>query len=287
MREYALFLGCLVANRVAQFEASAVKVLESLGVRVRYIDGFTCCPDPFSLRMLNEKVWYAIAARNICLVEEAGVNILTLCSGCNATLFRVNRDLKLDAGLRVETNKILKEVGKEFKGEISVESILRVLYEDVGINEIKNHIKNSLEGVKVTLHYGCHIFEELKDFDDVKNPKSLKKLVESTGAKVLNYSNEMQCCGYFMQFVDRNFSRKILEEKLSSIAESSADCLIVICPSCFLQFDVGQASIARKTGKAFKIPVLYLPQLLGLAMGLSPQNLGLQYHSIKGAAFIT
>jgi len=281
MKKYALFPGCLISSRLPHLESITLKVLEKLGIKVELLENVTCCPEMVSAKMVNVKAWYTIAARNICLAEEKGLDMLTLCNGCNATLFRVNEDLKRDAKLRLEVNRILKEVGRKFEGKISVKSLLRVLYQDVGQNEIKKYVRKPLHGFKVAVHYGCHIFDEIAHYDDIKKPKSLKDLVTALGADVISYSSEMLCCGGFALPLSEEISLKLAEEKLIDLVNVGADCLVVICPYCFLQYDTAQALLNERYNKNFEIPVLYYSQLLGVAMGLSYRDIGLEFHEIK------
>ena len=177
LKRYALFPGCLISLRFPHIEYSAIKVLDKLGIGLSYLQGVTCCPEPVSMTMVNSRAWYAIAARNICLAEKEGLDIVTLCNGCNSTLFRVNEDLKADDKLRVEVNDYLSAIGKHFEGKINVKSILRVLYQDVRPNEIKKYISKPLEGLSVAVHPGCHIFDELKAYGFEKDSRPLKELI--------------------------------------------------------------------------------------------------------------
>lgn len=276
MREYALFPGCFISVRIPQFESSTIKVLAELRVKIKRLKDLTCCPDPFSMPMLDLKAWYSIAARNICLAEKIGLDMLTLCNGCNATLFEVNNELKKNEKLRNEVNQFLEKVDRRFEGKIAVKSILRVLYEDIGLPQISMHIKRHLSHINVAVYYGCHIFNELKEYDNPKNPRSLKDLVEVLGAKVVSYPSEMHCCGAFAQNIDRNLSLEVIKETLGDITSAGADCLVVLCPYCFYQYEISQLMLGIK----HPVPVLYYPQLLGLSMGFSVQDMGLQFHKI-------
>lgn len=279
MKKYALFSGCMISLRLPHLEASAVKVLERLGVKLTLLKNVTCCPEPNSMKILNPKAWYVIAARNVCLSEQLGLNLLTLCSGCNATLSAVNEILKVNSELRDEVNSILREIGMEFEGRIEVKSVLRVLSEDVGPNEVRKYVKNPLHGMRVAVHYGCHSFEEIGKFDNPKNPKSLKNLVEALGATVVSYPSETMCCGgVFSRHLSEELSTNIIKEKIIDLIGANVDCLVVICPYCFLQFDLGQIALVKNLRK---IPILYLTQLIGLAMGYSAYEMGLQFHKIK------
>lgn len=256
-------------------------VLRELGTKLHQLNGVTCCPEPFSTQTLNPSAWYALAARNICLAEERELDILTLCNGCNATLHRVNEDLKTDLELRLRVNEHLKSVGRKFKGKIEVQSILRVMYGILGLNELKAHVTRPLEGIQVAVHYGCHIFDELKTYDDVKKPNSLKYVVRALGASVVSYPSEMLCCGAFARPVDQELSQELVEEKLNDLSNAGADCLVVICPYCYAQYDLGQVALRRRLGKNHGIPVLFLSQLVGLALGFEAREMGLCFSKVR------
>ena len=282
MKEYALFVGCMISLRFPQFEAATIKVFKKFGINLRQMKDWTCCPEPISMQILSLKSWHAIAARNICLAEKEGLDILTLCNGCNMTLFSANNDLRLDDRLRTEINEYLKAFGKEFKGTIAVKSILSVLYQDVGTKKIQELVQNPLYEIKAAVHYGCHIFNELKEYDNAKDPKSLKNLVKALGANVCTYQSEMLCCGGYARNINEELSLKIVEEKLDDLSSVKTDCLILAgCPYCFLQFDLGQITLEHKLKKRYRIPILYYSQLLGLAMGFSAEEMGLQFHRVK------
>jgi heterodisulfide reductase subunit B len=272
--------------RLPHLEAITVKTLKKFGINLKRLENITCCPEPFSMTILNFKAWYIIASRNLCLAERAKTDLLTLCNGCNATLYTVNKNLKEHLKLKNEVNEYLVKVGMKFEGKINVKSILSVLYNDIVANKIKEKVLNPLRGIKAAVHYGCHIFNEIKDYDDIKNPKSLKTLVESLGATVISYPSEMLCCGGFARYINEKLSLEYVKEKINHLTNVGADCLIVICPYCFLQYDIGQQLLNRIYKKDVQIPVLYYTQLLGLAMGFSAEDIGLNFHKTKADKLI-
>lgn len=286
-RKYAFFPGCLISSRFPHFESSTITVLKKFGIELELLKGVTCCPEFTSLQVLNAKAWYTIAARNVCLAERRKLDLLTICSGCNATLFRVNEDLKRDNDLRMRVNENLEKVGKKFNGNVVVKSLLRVLYEDVGPMKIRDSVKTPLRGINVAVHYGCHIFDELKNYDDAKEPKSLQILVEALGANIVTYPSEKLCCGsHIAGCIDKDFSYELIMEKLNDLTNVNADCLVVMCPYCFLQYDVGQFVLSSKFKKQLKIPILYLTQLMGLAMGYGAHDMGLEFHKVNPDSLI-
>jgi heterodisulfide reductase subunit B len=282
MKGYALYTGCLIYSRLPHLEAVSMKVLHKLGLRAERLEGFTCCPEPTAMRVLSQRAWYALAARNLAVAEEAGLNVLTLCNGCNATLFRVSEDLRRDEGLRGRVNEDLKAVGRRYGGGVEVKSILRAIYEDVGLEALRGAAVRELRGVKVALHHGCHIYDELSRFDDVAEPKSFKAVVSALGCEVVDYASEGLCCAAFIRPVDEELSLTFVREKVEDAVKAGADCMVVICPTCLIQLDVGQVAASRKLKAKLELPVLYLTQLMGLSMGMTLDEVGFKYHSVRG-----
>ena len=155
MTRYAIFLGCTIPARQPNYELSARKTLEKLGVELVDLENFTCCCPP-PIQSINLGSAQAIAAYNICLAEEAGLNIVALCNGCFESLAMANAALKNDKDLKAHVNEVLAKVGKEFKGTIEVKHFLQVLMDDIGLEKIKENLVKSLKNLKVAPFYGCH-----------------------------------------------------------------------------------------------------------------------------------
>lgn len=271
--KYAFFLGCTVPYRESSYEISARKVFTRLGVELVEMPDANCCGLPVD--PADHELMLALSARNLCLAEKMNLNIITLCTGCATTLRKVNKMMKTDKMIREKVNGYLKEVGMEFKGTIEVKHLVQVLNEDVGFDKIKDTIQKPLTPLKVAEHGGCHLLRPMKimGWDNPEDPKILKNLIELTGAKCLDYIDEPECCGYTVIAIDDNVALNLTREKLDHIREVGAEALITVCPSCHLMFDVNQSRIERIFNEKFSIPVLHYTQLLGLAMGMSPDEL--------------
>ncbi len=282
MREsYAFFLGCTVPTRNFGYELSTRKVCEVLGIELVDLPGFICCGTP--LENVSEKASICMAAYNLALAEEKDLDILAICNGCINSLKKANFLLKKDEDLRAEVNKVLSKIGKEYKGKIEVKHLIQVLYEDIGIEKIKNMIKKPLK-LKVASHTGCHLVKPsyAMKFDDPEQPKVLDELIEITGAKSIDYMYKNMCCGQPIRGVNDEVSLKIAKEKLSHVKEANADCMVTICPACNMQYDLGQLEIKSKFKEEYNIPVLHYPELLGLALGIDEKELGiLTTHKVK------
>lgn len=264
-----------------QMELAIRKTLPNLNVELVDIDGFTCCPDPIYFKARDKMKWLTIAARNLAVAEESGFDLITMCSGCISTLKEAQYLLAEDPVLKEEVNKRLKRIDKEYKGEVKVKHAVVMIRDDLGMDVVKKSVKRSLEGIKVGIHYGCHLLKpsQIMHVDDADYPSILDDLVSATGATPLNHYEKLLCCG--KGCMDDELPLEMTEAIFSSIEKSDADCMGLICPTCFSSFDIGQIMLSRKKGKMFNIPVIYIFQLLGLAQGLSAEEVGLHTHRVK------
>jgi heterodisulfide reductase subunit B len=271
--KYLMFLGCAIPYRVAAYEVSARKTLQKLDVELVEMPEFNCCGLP--LDPVSHEMMLILAARNLALAEQKGLNILTLCPGCAGTLKKVNKMLKEDAALREEVNRHLKESGLEFKGTTDAKHLLQALIEDVGLEKIKSTVVKPLTMLKVAEHNGCHVLrpKEFIGFDDPEDPKTLKTLIEATGATCLDYMDETECCGAPSVGVSDKVALELARDKLNHIKTVDAQAMITICPFCHIMYDTNELRIEKMFNETYGIPVLHYPQLLGLAMGMSPEEL--------------
>jgi heterodisulfide reductase subunit B len=271
--KYLFFLGCAIPYRVSAYEISARKTLQKLGVELVEMPEFNCCGLP--LDPVSHEMMLVLAARNLALAEQKGLNILTLCPGCAGTLKKVNKMLKEDEALREEVNKHLKESGLEFKGTIEAKHLLQMLVEDVGLEKIKGSVVKPLTMLRVAEHNGCHILrpKEFIGFDDPEDPKTLKTLVEATGATCLDYMDETECCGAPSVGVSDKVALELARDKLNHIKTVDAQAMITICPFCHIMYDTNELRIEKTFNETYGIPVLHYPQLLGLAMGIPCEEL--------------
>ncbi len=286
-RKYVLFLGCAIPYREGAYEISARKVFKRLGLEVEEMPEFNCCGLPID--PVSHEAMLALAARNLCLAEQKGLNIIALCPGCAGTLRKVNQTLKEDKRVREEVNHFLKEIGMEFKGTIEVKHIMQVLAEDIGLEKIKATIKRPLTNLCVAEHSGCHVLRPIKyiGFDDPENPQVLKNLIRATGARVLDYQDEAQCCGAPIVGINQDVPTSLTGEKLSHMKDVGAQAVITVCPFCHMMFDTNQSRIERVINKKFEIPALHYTQLLGLAMGFSPGELAIKELRVDASKLMT
>ncbi|UCH31176.1 MAG: CoB--CoM heterodisulfide reductase iron-sulfur subunit B family protein [Candidatus Bathyarchaeota archaeon] len=280
--KYALFLGCLAPVMGRQFELSARKVAEALGVELVDVEDFACCG--FPLRSVNEETALLLSTRDLSIAEGKSLDICTICTGCASTLAETNKELSHDHELREKVNEKLQKVGRTYKGKVTVKHFVRVLYEDVGLEKIKSQIKNPLEGLKLASHYGCHYLKPsdvFNKFEDPEVPRSLDQLISVLGAETVEYEDKMHCCGGVILDIDDNIALAMAQRKLEHISAMDADAMVLMCPLCGSMYDRNQRVIERRFNAAYNLPVLFYTQILGLALGIDPKGLGLDMNRVK------
>ncbi|MCK4286534.1 MAG: CoB--CoM heterodisulfide reductase subunit B [Candidatus Lokiarchaeota archaeon] len=283
--EYKMFQGCVIGNRIPFIEASARKVFDKLGINTSDA-AFACCPDPVGFNGTDHESWVAMAARNLTLAEQDGKDVISLCNGCFQTLKLVNEELKHDDHEKEKVNKVLKGIGREFKGSINVKHFVEVLHEYT--DKIKELVTKDLSGLKVACHTGCHYNRpsEKVQTDDPMNPVKLREIVAASGAIPVDYDEEVLCCGTGTGNSEEEPAMQILSNKLTSAMNAGAEAVILNCPACFQQFDNNQKKAEKIDDKTFGIPVLYVTELLALAFGEDPKSLGLNFHRTRLKALL-
>lgn len=283
--KYALFLGCTVSVKGLNYELSTRKVAERLGIKFVDIPEFSCCG--FPLDSIHHSSAVTLAALNLALAEARGLNIVTLCSACTGYMTEVEKLFanRTNAKELKRVNAKLKDLGYQYNGGVKVKHFARVLYEDIGLDKLRELVTKPLTGLKIAPHYGCHYIKpsEIFDgFDDPIHPQSLDKLIEITGATPVQYRDKLQCCGGGILAIDEETPVKMVKQKLDHIKEANADAMILVCPFCNIMYDEFQSTVESTFESEYNLPVLYYPQLLGLAMGLDPKkDLAVKKNQVK------
>jgi len=282
---YDLFLGCVIPARLPFLEASSRKVFEKLGIKLNDVDGFSCCPDPTGIELIDHKTWLALGSRNLSLSNNNG-GIISFCSGCVETLKGVNYYIRKDPKVKDEVNNILKNVGKMYDGTTNVKHFAEVLYEN--LDKVRENVVHPLNGFKVAVHYGCHYLRpsEIINWDDPFDPITIDEIVRALGADSIEYELKMECCGNPLDKSDKDISLKMIDNKLKSIQESGANCVTLVCPACFQQFDFNQRELSKDKEVGYDFPVFYLSELIALAFGFKPEELGLNFHRVRASKLL-
>jgi len=275
--KYGLFWGCLIPARELSYEVSVEKVMPAFGVELVKMEDTNCCA-PFGIQSLDYVSWLALAARNLCIGEEMGVDIMTLCNDCYESLLMVNTILKAHPEIRNQVNEILAEVGKEYKGKIEVKNMIDVLYDDIGVKKVKDAIKKSFTGLKVATQPGCHLTKPKRIHFGVREFDALDELVKATGAETISYERREMCCGGPLRGINDELARDVARIKLINMKNAGAECIVTVCPFCFVEFDLGQLEIRRHFKEEYNLPVLHFAELLRMAMGMKLDDWEIKSH---------
>jgi len=288
MPAYAYFWGCYIPGRLPHLEKATRAVFDRLGIDAADLDGLTCCPEKTMIRNMSHRTWLLTAARNLAVADAAGRAFVTPCTGCFSTLKEAKAQLDMDPALRSEVNRELGRIGKQYEGTADVLHVLDVLYHDFGPGGLRNEAIYPLSGMRVAVHYGCHLLRPSNRvlFDDPFWPKKLDELVEALGAESISYPSKMDCCGnLLLRAGEDDTARAMCRGKLRDMLDQGADALTLVCPSCMMQYD-GVQYLLQRAGEELHLPVFYYPDLLGLALGLDAEDLGLERHRVDVAVFL-
>ncbi|MHA1681775.1 MAG: CoB--CoM heterodisulfide reductase subunit B [Promethearchaeota archaeon] len=278
-RDYDLYLGCVAPNRYPMIEAATVCVFNKLNINLHDMNGASCCPAPGVFRSFDIPTWRAIAARNITIAEQDGRDVAVMCNGCFGTLLEANHLMAHHPDQRKATNEVLSKVNRQWKGTQKIRHILDILYNDIGPKGIADMVIQPLKGIRAAVHYGCHLLKpsETRPWGKDENPTFFDEIVEATGAESIQYRDKFMCCGAGggVRAAIKDVSMDFTREKLSNMEDVGVDIIVDCCPFCHLQFDLGQIEVKAMFGEEYRIPVIYITQLIGLSMGISPYDLGL------------
>ncbi|MFQ5645644.1 MAG: heterodisulfide reductase-related iron-sulfur binding cluster [bacterium] len=274
-RDFLAFWGCTISQRLPYVESNIRKVFAVLGVVPRDIEGVSCCPDPLYAKTLPHLTWLGIAARNLALAERSGTELVSMCNGCYKVLKTAQIELK-NPGVRESVNKNLRQFGLEYKGGIEPIHFIQYL-KKIGRSEIKKQVKYKLTGLMAGVHYGCHILRPNSiAVDSAKNPRTIEEFLEDCGIEIREYEEKELCCGGTLAPFDQSSSQELLRKKMRSLKKAGADCLVTVCPSCFVQYDIQSRNLKEQD----RLPIFYLTDLLALAFGIPAEELNFKRHIV-------
>jgi heterodisulfide reductase subunit B len=281
MRRFAFFPGCLIPARHPAMEYAIRQTLPNLGIDIVDLEGTSCCPDPIYFKSKDKVAWLSVAARNLCLAEEQGIDIFTNCSGCTATLSETYHLLHENEELKARVNRRLARIGKEYRGTSRVRHIATLVRDEIGYDAVKASVLRPLDGLKVAIHYGCHLLKpsRIMEVDDPNNPEVMERLTEALGATPVRHRNWYLCCGKASQKED--IPNNMMHDLLGTVQEVKADIMGMICPTCYGQFDYGQSRIAKMFDEDLSTPPVYYFQLLAFAQGVPYDKLGFERQRFK------
>ena len=276
MKHYTYFPGCSSSDGGAKaYGSSSQAVAKALDVELAELEDWNCCGStPYT--GVDELTSLCIAARNLALAEEKGLDLVTPCSACYVILSRANSSLKEYPEIRGKADDALAAGGLEYHETVRVRHLLDVFANDIGYDEIAYRVKRELGGLKVAPYYGCQVLRPGPGFDHPESPQSLDRLVESLGATATPFPLKARCCGGSLIISEENVALGLVQKLLESASSNGAECIATVCPLCQTNLDVYQKRVNKKFKTNYNLPVLFFTQLMGVAFGIDSRVLGVE-----------
>jgi len=280
---YAYFQGCAARQSCPELNQSTLLVAKRLGWELITLE-CGACTGARDLIEAQPEIAMVLNARTLSLAESYGVDtVMTVCSTCTITLRQVNKMLKEDPTALERSNQQLSSIGLRYNATVEVRHFLWVLIADYGLDRLKEQVKRPLSDLSVAPYYGCHILRpsDVLGFDDPNNPRSLHNLILALGGRPTDFSSQADCCGFHMMTIDENRAARHAGGLLVDAQQQGANVMVTACPLCHSSMDAWQPKSERSMKRTIGMPVIHVAQLVGLALGFSPSELGLERHIIR------
>lgn len=271
----AYFPGCVAEDSCKELDASTLKVAKRLGIELVKFEDVTCCGASY-LQQADKDLSLALNARTLAMAEKLGSDIMTVCATCQLYLSKAKDELR-SPHVNEKINTALSKIGMRYEDRAEVKHLLQILIENQNI--LSANVKNKLN-MKVAPFYGCHMLrpQEYNNTDDPEVPTSLDRVIEILGGQPVDYDGKTKCCGFHLLTIKEKLTLRMMGNHLLEAKKKGADVVVTPCPLCHLILDAYQKKAGKLARKKIQLPVLHLSQLVGLALGLSPKELGLNRH---------
>ncbi|MEA2089598.1 MAG: CoB--CoM heterodisulfide reductase iron-sulfur subunit B family protein [Thermoproteota archaeon] len=272
----AVFWGCRILTSQYAYEMSVRQVFPKLGIELVDLREATCCGDP--VKSINIFAADYLAVRTLALANLTGLtDLLIPCNRCHFTISEAKHKMKTNEKLRLKISKLLNAEGLEYNSNIKIWHVIDLLHDAVGLEKIKEIVKKPFKGLKLASHTGCQIirYSDLGRVDDAEDPRKLDELINVLSAETVDYSEKLDCCGAMLTYSHQDAALSLAGSKIKALQDSAADGLVVSCPACQMMFDSEQKDAGTVVGAKLNLPVLYYTQLLGLALNMEEEKLGL------------
>ncbi|KGF71904.1 heterodisulfide reductase [Neosynechococcus sphagnicola sy1] len=285
--KYAYFPGCVAQGACRELYQSTQALTQALGIELVELKQAACCGSG-TFKEDSQLLEDTVNARNIALAEELQLPLLTHCSTCQGVIGHVDERLKQaqqqQPAYLEQVNGLLQQQGcLPYRGSTTVKHLLWALVADYGLAEIQAQVTQKLSGLQCAAFYGCYLLRGQTSlaFDDPYQPESMENLFRAVGATPIYYRGRTQCCGWPLSSYATTQSFQMAGMHIQEAIAAGADCIVTPCPLCHLNLDSRQPEVARVIGHPLGLPILHLPQLVALALGITPQALGLDRHIVS------
>jgi heterodisulfide reductase subunit B len=278
--EFAYYPGCSLEYTAKPYDQSVREVFRVLGIGLREIEDWNCCGATMYMS-INKLVAFSVSARNLAIAQKMGCEVCAPCSSCYTILRKTNQYLKWDPHAKSHINEALKAANLSYDAQVNVRHPLDILVNDVGIETIAAKARYRLDGLRVACYYGCQIVRPNAEFDDPDDPQTMDKLLAALGAEIVPFADKVRCCGGMLMTTYEEVAQNLNHNLLRCADENGAEVISTVCPLCQMNLEAYQPQINQRYGSAYKMPVVYFTQLIGLALGIEPGKLGMDSLIVK------
>ncbi len=280
--DFGYYPGCALHGSSYDYDTSVRACMAKLGIELRELDDWLCCGATAAHNM-NKKLAQALPARNLAIAERDGLaNIFAPCPMCSMELIKVGNELKNSPALQTELSDIVED---KVTGKTEIINLIQV-FQQIGTEKLLEKVVNKLETYKPACYYGCLLTRPPEDlrFDDCEQPMSMENLLRELGANpVDDWNFKTECCGAGLTLADSDIVTGLSYKILDNAKKHGANCMVVACPMCHVNLDMKQGAIEKRFGEKMDLPVYYLSDLVGIALGISEKELCVDKHFVKCA----
>ncbi len=286
--KYAFWPGCVSKGACPELYDSMILTSAKLGIELEEMyDGN--CTGAGVISEHEPKLADALNARNFAIAQKMGLDLVNICSTCQGVQSMVQEKLDRDEEYRAEINAQLAEEGLEYKPGLTIKNFMWVLVEDYGLDKLKEKVTRPLSGLRCGPFYGCYILRPSRILGMEEHPERdnyLEQIIEAVGGTAVDYEGKDKCCGFPILTNNRKNSLTQAGSHIASAKDQGADCLVTPCPLCHLNLDAQQPSAAEVIQRELGVPIIHLPQLIGLALGIDPKKLRMNRHVVGTQAVL-
>ncbi len=286
MPKYAFFPGCVSRGGCPELYPAVIQVCQKLGIELEELTGASCTGAGV-LQEKNQLLGDVLNARTFAMAERLGLQIMTICSTCQGVMSQANKRLREDEEYLAKVNTHLEEEGLHYSGKAVPKHLLWIIIEDIGLETLRSHVTLPLTHLKVAPFYGCYIIRPSDALGFGERPErqtSLEEVITALGGEVVDFPGKSRCCGFPILTINERNSVAMVGKHTTEALDLGADAMVTPCPLCHLNLDGYQPKAMAQTQRRIDLPILHLPQLIGMAMGISAGDLGLPRHIISPKA---
>jgi succinate dehydrogenase cytochrome b subunit len=286
----AYWPGCVSRGFTPELHGSMAAVAPLLDIELVELDRANCCGAGV-IAEHNQELADALNARTFALAQqvEGAELMMNICSTCQGAQSECQERLDANSEYRAHVNELIGAEGLSYEKGLTNKNFLWLLVEEIGLDALTAKVRRPLTNLKVGPFYGCYIVrptDRLGIDDEHPRDTYLHQVIEALGGTVIDYAGVYKCCGFPIVTMNKQASLKQAGTHLSDAMDAEADCLVVPCPLCHLNLDLQQPLASKVVDRELAMPVLHLPQLVGLALGLEPKQLGMSKHVVKPTSVI-